>query len=101
MSSIDVSPGLEKVRDVVRALVPHVPARSARGGRRGWNIDAWLVGRVTGQQTGLHPRKPGLQLTLRWRKGDSNCRSRLEGEAVPTRHMATIRANLQDLRSRR
>jgi hypothetical protein len=39
--------------------------------------------------------------THRWRKGDSNCRSRREGEAVPTRHMATIRANLQDVRSRR
>ena len=43
----------------------------------------------------------GSQQTPRWRKGDSNCRSRREGEAVPTRHMATIRANLQDVRSRR
>jgi hypothetical protein len=30
-----------------------------------------------------------------------DCRSRREGEAVRTRHMATIRANLQDARSRR
>jgi hypothetical protein len=35
--------------------------------------------------------------TLRWRELDSNFRFRREGEAVPTRHMATIRANLQDV----
>ena len=45
---------------------------------------------------GRHPAAQplGSLLTRRWRKGASNCRSRREGEAVPTRHTATIRANL-------
>ena len=40
--------------------------------------------------TGAAQRPPGSssQRTPCWRKGDSNCRSRREGEAVPTRHMA-------------
>src|SRR5580693_10015825 len=44
-------------------------------------------------------RKPGSHWTRRWRKGDSNPRSRRRGETVPTRAIWFFRGNLENVRS--